>query len=83
MNDSDTGRYAWMNDAACRGTPTDTFYPPDNDYLQAHATCAACPVRATCLDYAIDNERHGYWGGQSEHQRAFTRRTRRLETGVR
>lgn len=73
----DDGRFAWMERAACRGTPTATFYSEDH-YLAAHATCAACPVRGACLDWALDNERFGYWGGQSERQRAATRRTRRI-----
>ena len=34
--------------------------------------------RAACRDLALDNERFGYWGGQSAHQRAATLRARRI-----
>lgn len=67
---------AWQDHAACRdmdpalffpgtGTAGGTIIPP-----AAVAACAACPVRAECLEFALSNHiRHGFWGGASERQR--------------
>ena len=49
------------------GTCTDTTDPDaffdEDDPSAALALCAACPVRAACLDYALSHEEHGIWGG--------------------
>lgn len=43
---------------------------------QAQSFCADCPVKAQCLQYAVDEQiDHGVWGGLSEFER---RRNRRL-----
>lgn len=65
----------------------DTFYgafelaeceessPPD--YRVAKAVCVTCPVRWDCLDEALANrEKHGVWGGLTEHQRKRLMRRR-------
>jgi WhiB family redox-sensing transcriptional regulator len=45
---------------------------------RAKSYCAKCPVRAECLDYAIDHDiRHGIWGGKSERERRAIRRRRK------
>lgn len=63
----------WMEEAACAGQPTDTFFPEiargrhattSEDVRRAAAVCAGCPVRQDCLDYARNTEtKHGVWGG--------------------
>lgn len=69
----------WQDDAACRGTPTDLFFP---NYLRAighrgarpparlQALCDSCPVRVPCLTWALRNNEVGIWGGTTESQRA-------------
>lgn len=46
----------WREDAACRDTDPDTFYP---DYgvssYPAKRICDLCDVRAECLDYACEH----------------------------
>lgn len=75
----------WRERAACRGKPVDwwvpshgpvgiTLYTPD-----AARICAACPVRTECLDFAIEHQEHGYWGGTSERERVRIRWERRLD----
>lgn len=72
-------RADWIDDAACRDTPTSVFYPERGEELDAaRAVCADCPVKADCLDHAVAlNEKFGVWGGTSERQRRRIRSTRR------
>ena len=67
---------AWTDQAACRGTDTEIFYPANSDEeAEALSICATCPVRAQCLDYAIRNrETYGIWGGATPEQRRRMRR---------
>lgn len=55
------------------------FFPERGESTRpAKAICAACPVRADCLNYALDNHiLHGLWGGFSERARRRMRRTRK------
>lgn len=36
---------------------------------ECKAACAACTVRADCLDYALENEPQGFWGGCTMRER--------------
>lgn len=43
--------------------------------------CAACPVRAECLAYALGRpDKHGIWGGMTEDERDAERRRRQRRT---
>lgn len=61
----------WMHRAVCRGLSSELFYPDDKCGSEAaKLVCSACPVRAECLEYALElHERWGVWGGTSEHER--------------
>lgn len=65
MNDT------WREAAVCASVGTEPFFPEKGaSAREARAVCAVCPVRAACLRYAIEHdERHGIWGGLTEHQR--------------
>jgi len=74
---------AWMRSAACRDEDPDLFFGPDTERAgdrlrrerQASAVCSRCPVRAECLRYALARpEKHGFWGGMPEEERAAERR---------
>jgi WhiB family redox-sensing transcriptional regulator len=69
----------WRDLAECQYTDPDLFYPERGcPSRSAKAICFRCPVRAECLDYAMEhNETWGIWGGLSERQRATLRRERR------
>lgn len=74
------GSRDWIRRAACGGMDADVFYPvasgPDA-FGEAERVCRDCPVRAMCLEYALDNdEQYGMWGGMDPEER---RRLKRLD----
>ena len=70
----------WMLRALCRDAAPGEFFPSDGVGVeQACRTCAACPVRLDCLEYALAYRiDHGVWGGCSERERRRILRRRRL-----
>jgi WhiB family redox-sensing transcriptional regulator len=70
---------SWRQRAACRGVDPDVFYPStDEEAEEAKAICRICPVRESCLEYALVNrERDGVWGGATERERRRIIRQRR------
>lgn len=69
--------HTWWDQARCRGTPVDVFFPAHNT-RPAKEICQGCPIRARCLDYAMTNGiEFGVWGGTSEKERRALRRLRR------
>lgn len=70
----------WREQAACRGTDPETFFPTAEDgptydaqVAVAKAICHRCPVRAQCLAEALDRIPYGIAGGLTPEER----RTRR------
>lgn len=64
--------------AACRGHNVAVFYPdPEQAKHRSYANlmadavkiCSTCDVKDPCLEYAIENEPMGIWGGTTEMQR--------------
>jgi WhiB family transcriptional regulator, redox-sensing transcriptional regulator len=80
-----TGNLEWQRAALCRGEAGRDFYPPFGGErkrdrkareLRAKAVCEGCPVRAECLDHAVNSgERYGVWGGLTSDERLIWRRT--------
>lgn len=70
---------SWRQRAACRGVDPDVFYPStDEEAEEAKSICRICPVRESCLEYALVNrERDGVWGGATERERRRIIRQRR------
>ena len=71
----------WRHRAACRDQDPELFFPVSEmgpgarQTEQAKAVCARCPVRAECLEYALDNALdHGIYGGMTESERRTLRR---------
>ena len=73
-------------------TGEDLFFPPDNPggpkagkgitgererIDKARAICHTCPVMQECLDYAIKNDCHGFWGGMTDSERKKVIRERK------
>lgn len=74
-----TSDTSWMERARCRDVKPEVFFPSDGlGVLVAQRYCAQCPVKAQCLDYALENRiQHGVWGGESERARRRIGRKRR------
>ncbi len=79
MNENPPDEYAWMLQARCRGTKPTEFFPSDGLGVEAaQRICVNCPVRAECLEYALQHRiEHGVWGGASERERRRILRRRR------
>lgn len=68
---------AWMLKAKCREIedPDAVFFPPQRkgiktDYSRARTICEHCPVRTTCLAWAIAHGiPNGVWGGTTPLER--------------
>lgn len=80
----------WMVDAACkRHDNPEWWFPPSTskgrmrirvspEALQAVAICNECSVKEQCLEYALEWEPNGIWGGADE----VTRHKMRTELGI-
>jgi WhiB family transcriptional regulator, redox-sensing transcriptional regulator len=72
-----SGPLAWTADASCQGRSELFFAPagerPEARVLrenQARSVCTSCPVMRQCRDWARENREYGFWGGESEEDRA-------------
>ena len=83
MSDAATSLYvdsqlmSWADDALCQGK-SDLFFAPFAERPEARVRreakaaelCAACPAAFTCKQHARDHRELGFWGGESEAERA-------------
>jgi WhiB family redox-sensing transcriptional regulator len=75
---------SWREQAVCRDTAPDLFFPVGTTGLAiehieaAKAVCSTCPAQEPCLEFALrTNQQCGIWGGASEEERRIIRRQRR------
>ena len=67
----------WMEHANCLGK-SELFFPPPGERPtarerregRARKVCMECSVLASCQDFARGERELGFWGGESEIQRA-------------
>lgn len=67
----------WMAFGSCRGH-TELFFAPHAERPQtrvkrearARRICQSCPVLFECRSHARSNLEYGFWGGESEDERA-------------
>ncbi len=72
-----TGPLAWTADAECVGQ-TDVFFAPAGERpetrllreARARAICQRCEVMIPCREWAREHREYGFWGGESEEERA-------------
>jgi WhiB family redox-sensing transcriptional regulator len=63
-----------LSGGSCRTTDPEIFF---QDEVTAKLICRECPVRAACLDWALEHNETGVWGATTELERY------RLKTGWR
>lgn len=68
----------WMANGNCADKAPALFFPSDGVGVEiAKKVCVDCPVKAQCLEYALDQRiDHGVWGGTSERERRRILRAR-------
>lgn len=73
----------WRDQALCRDTDPDLFFPVGTtgqalvQIGHAKQVCGQCPVTSECLEFAlVTNQDSGIWGGLSEEERRVIRRRR-------
>ena len=72
-----TGPLTWTGTAACRGQ-NDLFFAPAGERpetrnvreAKARAVCTNCAVLEPCRQWAREHREYGFWGGESEEERA-------------
>ena len=69
-------RPAWHRRAACRGCGWAEFVRSHGTtYGSAHkAMCERCPVQEPCLEFALENDVVGLWGGLNDSERRKLKR---------
>ena len=83
-----TGPLRWTEQAECRGE-SKLFFAPAGERPEARATreaqaravCGACPALIDCRDWAREHREYGFWGGESEEERAVAGFRVALPTG--
>jgi WhiB family redox-sensing transcriptional regulator len=71
----------WRDNAACRDTDPELFFPigttgPAVEQIEsAKIVCFQCDAQPACLDFALaTNQESGIWGGTSEEERRKLRK---------
>lgn len=70
---------SWQSRGACRGSDLD-FVPEDGSRkaeYRAKQICRGCQVIDECLDYALQFNEAGIWGGMTPNERRQLRRKNR------
>jgi WhiB family redox-sensing transcriptional regulator len=86
----DWDREGWRDQAACKDTDLDLFFPAGRtgpavrEIRAAKAVCQECPVRGPCLQFAFEtNQESGIWGGKDQEERHRLRPAWRAGAGSR
>ena len=72
-----TGPLTWTGSAACQGQ-NELFFAPAGERPEtrnvreskARAVCTNCAVMMPCQQWAREHREYGFWGGESEEERA-------------
>ena len=64
----------WQRYAACKGVDRSTFFndmkPPEGQARgNFRDVCRSCPVKPSCLEFALVYKVKGKWGGLTENER--------------
>ena len=85
----DPSETLWIERSRCTGEDPELFFPVGTtgpaieQAAKAIEICNLCPVRAECLEWALDTcQDAGVWGGLGEEDRREIRRARRREAAA-
>ena len=60
----------WMAQAVCASADPEEWFPEKGSSSQtAKKICSGCPVVKECLQFALDHNEYGIWGGTSRRER--------------
>ena len=60
----------WMAEAVCASADPEEWFPVKGASAhRAKRICSTCPVIDECLQFALDNNETGIWGGTSHSER--------------
>ncbi len=61
----------WRTRGLCQSVDPETFFPAPSESAEAAvALCRTCPVRGSCLAWALEaGDLHGVWGGTTARER--------------
>lgn len=62
----------FTGDEPCTEVDVEFFFPEKNGWpqlKQIRAICEACWIQEECLEYAIEHEVRGFWGGTTDPER--------------
>lgn len=69
---------------ACREADPELFFnesrgrPSDADIWEAKLVCSGCPEALKCLQWALDNDEQGVWGGTTDEERRKVGRKQKM-----
>lgn len=70
IEDSQIADLSWAAQGNCVGKNPDLFFASSpSTVARAKAICSQCPVQRKCLEFAIDGNESGVWGGTTEAER--------------
>lgn len=79
----------WASSAACREEDPELFFPAGtrgayrSQIARAKLVCRLCPIRAACIDWALETgQEYGIWGGWDEAERGLLRQQRQHAEGA-
>jgi WhiB family transcriptional regulator, redox-sensing transcriptional regulator len=67
-------KYPNFDDARCKEIGLELFFEDNEtgqfvDVKKSKGICSGCPIVDICLEWALNHERHGIWGGTTPQER--------------
>lgn len=64
---------AFTGTEPCTQFDPDMFFPDsvqagEREYREIRAICSGCPVQADCLEWGVQHELYGVWGGANARE---------------
>lgn len=69
----------WMQKGNCATVNFIVLADTKHEKEQSKKVCQGCSVINECLEYALDNNEHGIWGGTTDKDRRHIKRRRNTD----